>query len=113
MKVVSSHLTLGKKKKERKIVCSRKCKALKEACLFFTWRGEEDSSKVFIVGNLEDFSCDVHQPSSHRRDPPEVQDPDKQVDEIKKKPPLDNIILSFMCKERFTVHAVHARINSM
>lgn len=50
----------------------------------FTWRGEEDSSQVFIVGDLEDFSCDVYQPASHRWDPPEVQDPN-DMDEIQKK----------------------------
>lgn len=59
----------------------KKCQTLiKEACWFFTWGGEEDSSQVFVVGDLEDFSCDVHQPASHRRDPPEIQDPDKQFD---------------------------------
>lgn len=49
------------------------------ALLFFfwalTWRHEEDSSEIFIVGDLQDLPSDVHQPAGHWRNPPEIQDP--------------------------------------
>lgn len=40
-----------------------------------TWRDEEDSSEIFIVGDLQDLPGDIHQPAGHWRNPPEIQDP--------------------------------------
>ena len=59
------------------------------------------------MGDLEDFSCDVHQPASHRRDPPEVQDPSEQFDEIQRIPLSLEIILVSRVKKGFAVHTVH------
>lgn len=44
-----------------------------------TWRDKEDSSEIFIVGDLQDLPGDIHQPAWHWRNPPEIQDPANQT----------------------------------
>lgn len=70
----------------------------KVVCPCFTRRGEEDCSQVVSVGDLENFTRDVYQPAGHWRDPPEVQDPITNIDEIQQQ---KEVISSESVRKRF------------